>query len=282
MNSVGIPPFGSGFEINSALSFEALRSAIRSKKKPMFDMRSGPRGWILGPLICLWLSPYWSMGPGAVGLISRNDSASRVVGLAGFDPAGSAMLLVISLIAPLLIGLSGIAGFGFSMLALVLFPAGGVLIMWSRAQFHHEAEPIVRFLETIGRPAPRQGQPAGSVAVPLQRPVTLTIDGEEQAGLASWEEICAALEGLGSDGFMILAEGPETYIQLLRVGDEFVLEKREGDRRSHFRATRREGHAGRSSAMGPTFSIAEARAVLAAHTSGSPKPDFVTWEKLRI
>ncbi|HZW16203.1 MAG TPA: hypothetical protein VFF66_08115, partial [Brevundimonas sp.] len=156
MNQIDLPPFGVGFEVSSTLSPDALKKAIRSRKKKLFDTRSGPRGWSVGPLICLWLSPYWTMGPNAVGLISRRGDASRIVGLAGFDLAGTAMLIVIALVGPLVIGLSGTAGFGFSMLTLVLFPTGGLLILWSRAGFHHEADPIVRFLDTVSRPASRQ------------------------------------------------------------------------------------------------------------------------------
>lgn len=282
MNRVDLPPIGFGFEVKSALSPEALKSAIGSKKKRLFDMRSGPRGWIVGPLICLWLSPYWTMGPNAVGLISRDGPASKVVGLAGFDLGGTAMLIVIAFLGPLAIGLSGIAGFGFSILALILFPIGGALIMWSRAQFHHEADPIVRFLDTINRPISKQGRAKTAAVVSLRREMTLTIDGEEQSGLASWEAIDAALHGLESDGFLILAEGAETYLQLARISDEIVIEKREGDRHNHFQATRAQGHAGRSSAMGPTFSEAEAQKVLAAYASDDPMPDFVVWEKLRI
>lgn len=280
MNRVEIQPFGSGFSVNSPLSAKALTASLRSKLKPLFDMRSGPRGWIIGPLVCLWLSPYWTMGPGAIGLISRNGPASRIVGLAGFDPAGSAMLLIIALCAPLMIGLSGNAGFGFSMLALVLFPAGCVLIMWTRSRFHHEADPIVRFLETASRPASRQTR--ASVDVPLPRSLTLTVDGEEQSEFVSHREIEAALNGLRSDSFLILAEGPETYVQLLRVSDEFVIEKRDGDRDNHFQATHREAQARRSSTMGPTFSTAEARTVLAAYASDTPMPSFLTWAKIRV
>jgi len=281
VNRFDIPPFGFCFEVNSALSLEGLKSAIRSKKKPLFDMRSGPRGWFLGPLICLWLSPHWTMGPGAVGIVCRTGSTSKVVGLAGFDPAGTAMLLVISIGAPLVIGLSGTAGFGFSMIALILFPAGGALIMWSRAQFHHEADPIVRFLDKVSRLPSNQGR-ARTAAIPPQRDMTLTVDGEERSELPSWEEIEAALEGLESDGFMILAEGPETYVQLMRIGDEFVLEKREGGRHRHYQARRAAGHAGRSSATGPTFSTSEAQEVLAAYVSNAPTPTFILWVKIVV
>lgn len=281
MSRVDVPPFGFGFAVNSALSAEALKGAIRSKKKKLFDTRSGPRGWALGPLICLWLSPYWTMGPNAVGLISRSGSASKIVGLAGFDLAGTAMLIVIAFVGPLVIGLSGKAGLGFSMLALILFPTGGLLIMWSRAQFHHEADPIIRFLDTVSHPASRQKRARNS-AVRLQRHMTLTVDGEEQSGFASWEEIEAALHGLESDSFLILDEGPETYVQLLRTNDEFVIEKRDGGRHSHFQAARTAGHAGRSSAMGPTFSTAEALEVLATHVSDAPMPTFIAWEKTRV
>jgi len=112
--------------------------------------------------------------------------------------------------------------------------------------------------------------------------MTLTVDGEEQSGLASWEEIEAALNGLESDSFLILSESPETYVQLLRTYDEFVIEKRDGDRHNHFQATRRNAHGGRSSATGPAFSASEALAVLAAHASDAPTPNFITWERMRM
>jgi len=281
VNQIDLPPFGVGFEVSSALSPDALKRAIRSRKKKLFDTRSGPRGLALGPLICLWLSPYWTMGPNAVGLISRRRSASRIIGLAGFDLGGTAMLIVIALVGPLAIGLSGKAGFGFSMLALVLFPIGGWLILWSRAGLHHDADPFLRFLDTVSRPVSRPRR-AKSSAVRVQRHMILTVDGEERSGLASWEEIETALNGLESDSFLILSESPETYVQLLRAYDEFAIEKRDGDRHNHFQATRRDAHAGRSSATGPTFSAPEALAILAAHASNAPAPTFIAWEKMRM
>lgn len=281
MNQIDLPPFGVGFEVSSALSPEALKRAIHSRKKKLFDIRSGPRGWAVGPLICLWLSPDWTMGPNAVGFISRRGASSRIIGLAGFDLGGTAMIIVIALVGPLVIGFSGKAGFGFSMLALVLFPIGGWLILWSRAGRHHEADPIVRFLGTISRPLSRPRRTKSS-AVRVQRHMILTVDGEERSGRASWKEIETALNGLESDSFLILSESPETYVQLLRAYDEFVIEKRDGDRHNHFQATRSDAHAGRQSATGPTFSASEALAVLAAHASKAPAPTFIAWEKMRM
>ena len=75
---------------------------------------------------------------------------------------------------------------------------------------------------------------------------------------------------------MILGSAPDTYIQVAGENGGFIIEKRNGSHRMHFRAVR---HDDPSIAI---FTVDEAVAVLVAWAAETPMPDFVKWERMEM
>src|SRR3546814_6101180 len=82
------------------MSPSEVKIAIKSRKKGWFDAKNGARGWIVGPLICLWFSAFDQYGPMLFGVISSDAAGSRVRGRAGSDLNGVVMF---SLLIPFMI-----------------------------------------------------------------------------------------------------------------------------------------------------------------------------------
>ena len=80
---MGFQPFGYRFETFTSLPPAEAKAAIRSKKTSIVDAKNGARGWILGPIICLWFSAFDNYSPMLFGLISTNNLGTRVHGRAG-------------------------------------------------------------------------------------------------------------------------------------------------------------------------------------------------------
>ena len=73
-------PIGYRFEVRSPRPPAEVKTGIRSRKKGWFDVKSGARGWIAGPFICLWFSAFDEAGPMLLGIISRDGAGTRVRG----------------------------------------------------------------------------------------------------------------------------------------------------------------------------------------------------------
>lgn len=142
-------PFGFSFEISSNLPPAKAKAAIRSKKTNLFDAKSGARGWIAGPFLCLWFSAFDRYGPMLFGLISSDNSGTRVRGRAGSDLNGVLMFtLLIPLMALIVFEMiSGGQATGQQLAVIgLVFLVGGPLIYWSAHKERKDAEPLVRFL----------------------------------------------------------------------------------------------------------------------------------------
>lgn len=142
-------PFGFPFKIDSPLQQSDLKAAIRSGKRPIFDQANGARGWVLGPLICLWLSAYDPQGPMLLGWISQSQSGSRVVGRAGSDLNG--LLMLVATMPVMAFAVCGMAfGGGYPVGRIVIVSVVYILIcatvLVSKHIFRTEAKPLVDFL----------------------------------------------------------------------------------------------------------------------------------------
>jgi hypothetical protein len=267
-------PFGYRFELSSISPAEAVKARIRSRLKPWLDPKGGVRGWIAGPIICLWEGAYRPRGPMLLGRISGKELGTKIGGRAGSDLNGLAMLLFLVLVAiPASIFLGDIGRQEFVIVA------GLILLTPLALYFHHsdrgEAEPLVRFLREILENRTERG-PVEGPALPAE--FTLIADGEESDGLVSAGTIRAALADLREGGFAILESAPDVYVQAALLDGGFILEKREGYDGRHFRAVHQTKPAP-SGGDGSRFSQEEVEATFLAFASGEDGPDFMRWER---
>lgn len=275
-------PFGYRFDVRSPTQPSEVRAAIRSRKKQWFDPKDGARGWIVGPFICLWFSPFDRYGPMLFGRISRDGFETRIKGRAGSDLNGIAMVCVLM---PLM------AWLFYQMLAdgtltttkqilviggLMAFP---LLVFWTSHIFRRDAEPLVRFLADAVTPSGRALRKK-SATTTISKAFSLNVGGESRKGPVTPDGIHDALLGIGAGDFVILASAPETYLQTAFRDGGYILERRDGDAQRHLRALRRAVPPTRSSDA--VFSFEEVREAFMAYASETPMPPFVVWEPMQL
>ncbi len=277
-------PFGYPFDLSSPLSPADLRKSIRSRSSDWFDMKDGARGWVVGPVVCLWFSAFDRHGPMLLGWISRGTWGTRVVGRAGSDLNGLLLLVALTPIMAFCIfmlastgGSRALEGAGF---------AGGIyalicgVVLWAKHAFRREAEPLVRFLRDAVKASPsRQAQPPAGASF---SGLVLTVSGEDHAGDVTPDAIHEALLGIGRDGFAVLASAPEIYLQTEWQDGGFIIEMRDGGEARHFRAARSERPVEPKDRSRLTFTFEEVLAVFITYASGTPMPASVAWEPMRL
>ncbi|NEX92448.1 hypothetical protein [Caulobacter sp. 17J65-9] len=264
-------PFGDKFDIRSPSSPYDVKQLIRARKKGWFHPKDGARGWIAGPVICLWLRPNDRFGPMLLGWISPDGPGTRIVGRAGSDLNG---LLLLTLFLPIYAvipvrmamveGDPGRAAMMGGFFALVI-----AVTLWAYHAFRKEAEPLVRFLrDTVAR-----AKSAGAEVYPA---LTLDVCGYRHEGPVTRESIHEGLREIGLDGFVILQRSPTNYIQTTWRDGGFALEMRKGDALRHCLAVRLDDH----SASRETISFDEVLAAFMAYASGKPTPPSLQWEAM--
>lgn len=68
---------------------------------------------------------------------------------------------------------------------------------------------------------------------------TLVLDGEEEITPVSESDILRSISSLGEGKFLILSFAAQEYIQVAMDSGQLVLERRDGDAESHFRAAQK-------------------------------------------
>lgn len=277
-------PFGYPFDISSPLTPADLRKSIRSRSRDWFDMKNGARGWVVGPVVCLWFSAFDRHGPMLLGWISKNTWGTRIAGRAGSDLDG---LLILVAITPLMVfclfmmastvGSRSLEGavFAGGFFALIC-----VIVLWAKHVFRREAEPLVRFLKEAATKSnsSRRAEPTAGTDF---SGLVLTVSGEDHAGDVTLDTIYEALLGIGVDGFAVLASAPEIYLQTAWQDGGFIIEMRDGDEVRHFRAARSGRPVEPKDRSRLTFTFEEVLAVFIAYASGKPTPASVAWETMR-
>lgn len=277
-------PFGYPFDISSAMSPSDLRKSIRSRSKDWFDTKDGARGWVVGPVVCLWFSAFDRHGPMLLGWISRSTWGTCIVGRAGSDLNG--LLLLAALTPFMAFCIFMLASTGGSRSLEGAASAGGIyalicgIVLWAKHVFRREADPLVRFLRDAATKASpsRQAQPTAGASF---SGLVLTVSGEDHAGEVTPETIHEALLGIGRDGFAVLASAPEIYLQTAWQDGGFIIEKRDGDEARHFRAARSGRPVEPKDRSRLAFTFEEVLAVFIAYASGTPAPPSVAWEAMR-
>ena len=276
-------PFGYRFEVKTLSSVPDVKAAIRSRKKRWLEAKSGARGWIIGPFICLWFSAFDRYGPMLFGRISRADIGTKITGRAGSDLNGLAVFTLMLPLIPLL--LYEIVSAGEYTPDQFIIVGGLILLIplmfWFSHKDRRQAEPLVRFLRdtvTIRDRKLRANPPV--LAVP--ETVTLNAGGELHDGPVTWDALHDALLNIGSGDFAILEAAPERYIQTAFRDGGYVVEMRDGGARRHFEATRRDAAPSTANEAASIFTFEEVREAFIAFATGAPMPPFLLWKPMQL
>jgi len=277
---VPFEPLGYTFEVASPFPPENVKSSIRAGKKGWLDPKDGPRGWIIGPLMCLWMSAFDRYGPMIIAVVKKDGSGTRVVGRAGADLNGTAFFLLLAPLMALITWKMHQAGQGSTRSYVVIgaiFGLGLPLTLWLNSQDRKHAEPLVRFIRNTITPSARSRRTnLGSVTIdPIVR---LSESGRERIGPVTAQDVYDTLQNAGVGDFVIISTAAETYLQTLLQNDGFVIERRDGDRMHHFKAVRRSGDI----KVRDLFSFEETLAAMIAYGSGSVLPATIGWEPLEL
>lgn len=273
-------PFGYPFEVRSALDRQALKRAVRAKKKRWFDKRSGARGWIIGPFVCLWISAFDSHGPMLIGRIVDERSGTRIVGRAGSDLNGMIGLALWYPAMALILWMAASAAqltIGLLVVCAVIFGFLGPLAFWIAHKDRRQAEPLVRFLEKTASPA-RDNRGTRIDDHPLATDLSLIIDGEAVPGPVTSRALHDALLGLAEGEFIILARTEQHYIQSMARNGNFILEQRSGDSWHHFKAVRRPAISA-DDQPGEMIGFDAAYSAFLAFASDKPMPPSLDWKR---
>lgn len=274
-------PFGYRFEIKSPMSTSEVKGAIRSRKKGWFNTQDGARGWIAGPIICLWFSAFDRYGPMLFGVISQDGTQTRVDGRAGSDLNG---MVMISLLLPILI-LLGYQSFSkgdatlSGALWFIAFSIASVSgIFWMAHSERRTAEPLVLFLhDTLTDSGKRLRQKSSGIVIAKE--LVMTIGGDRVSGVVTPNAIHDALINLGINGFVALEEGPEMYIQTAFRDGAYIVEKRDGGSSKHFRAIRDNVNPRFLEHQNDLFEFEEVRELFMSYASQASTPHFMIWKK---
>lgn len=273
-------PFGYRFDIRSSQSPDRVRADIRSRWKGWFDPRSGARGWIIGPFICLWFSALNRFGPMLLGRIDHDGFATRISGRAGSDLNG--VLWVCFMVGLLTVGLvTAVVRDGYHhevVLVCVLLIGLMAMALWFGHADRKQAEPLVRFLKaTAGVHDPMSSSFIDDLALPAG--LRMSVNDQIAEGSLTTGRLRDALLDVGEDDVLILEWTETTYIQTLSRNGGFILEKRSGSEHTHMRATRAATDGDRFKDF---LSFEETLAALAAYAAGAPTVDAIRWERLHL
>lgn len=274
-------PFGYPFEVRSSKNIAALKAALREKKKGWFDVKDGPRGWIIGPFLCLWNSAFQRFGPMVLAKISSDNGTSVIRGRAGSDLNGTLAMAAWVVILALIVSAAAREGQSIEQFAIAI----GIMIfvvpfvLWMAHLDKREADTLVRFIQrTVSSPSAAAMFSESGIA---QRPTaTLSIDGDEQTELPTVSDLRAAIEALAVDQFLVLERAPEEYMQLLSRKDDYQLEKREGSRARHFQT-----HLSKGMGVDDASYDRSERAVITVMTDylfGRSESVPITWKRVDI
>ena len=143
-------PFGFSFELRTPLDLTEVRRRVRDCKRSIVDPSDGPRGLVLGRLVWLWNSAWYSQGPMLVGWMSHEGRGCRISGRAGSDINGMLGMTAVALFMPVVAFLDyrdgGASPSLYVVVALTVLAAIILLLVGSNDR--REGLSLVTFLET--------------------------------------------------------------------------------------------------------------------------------------
>lgn len=272
-------PFGYRFDIRSPLGLDGAKSRLRRKTKGWFDPASGPRGWIVGPFFCLWSSAWNSQGPMVIGRLAQDNLGVRITGRAGSDLNGVIWCTALASGIGVAFLLSGASLSQEDLPWLVVVILGFTLVLGFAHKDRVEAEGLVRFLEDQLSPLPDRPRPKVDPPL-LKEHLVMDVNAATYGGKIDAEAVRDALVSLQSDEFLILSSSDQQFMQTLREGDYFIIEKCEGSADRHVSGQRKATGEAREYAKF-LFTRDEVLEALWAYGAADAEPDFLDWGPLR-
>lgn len=143
-------PFGFSFELRTPLDLTEVRRRVRDCKRSIVDPSDGPRGLVLGRLVWLWNSAWYSQGPMLVGWMSHDRQGCRLSGRSGSDLNGMLGITAAALFMPVVAFLDyrdgGSSPWLYVIVALTVLAA--IILLVAGSNDRREGLPLVTFLET--------------------------------------------------------------------------------------------------------------------------------------
>ncbi|MEL7691778.1 hypothetical protein [Citromicrobium bathyomarinum] len=264
---------GYRFEVVSRHPPEEVKRRLKSEMLPWFEAKNGARGWIVGSYLCLWRSALDRYGPMIFARIRGDAFGSKVSGRAGSDLNGTLWFVILTPIMAWIVFMAHREGqYSIQMFVTVgiVFGLGLPLTLWFNHKIRKDADPLVRFVErSVGAVTP-QMRDAGRIKILSAVPVPdarIEVDGVRDHRAPSEEAIFAGLDGLEADGILILEFGKHHYMQTLREGDLFILERRDGSSNEHYRSRDK-------------LTFAEVTDAFCLYLRREPAIDEISWERV--
>ena len=266
-----------GFTIRSSDDVAQTRRRIRGLLRPWFDLKPGPRGFVIGRLACIWTGIGAHHQPECVALIRRDGwTGTRIVGATFAIPAMLAVLLAPALGA--VWAAKGILdGSLYAMGAVpILFLCLGALAcaFWLMGRSDPERNPVVRALRHEFEPQSRRGPL--KLAMPEDRivPITMDVSGLRSLAPVAVSDLTGVLDAIetGEESHVILSRSEYEFMQCAPSEFGYTIELRaSGD--DWPKIARRVGDS-----RDATFQIDEAKQVLAAYLLGAERIPGLEWQ----
>lgn len=249
---------------------------MRALLRPWFDPKQGPRGFVLGRLVCIWsgLSLYHTFE--LVALIRRDGWGARISGITTLMQAALALLLVPA-VAAIWAAVGMVTGELYAMGAvpiLLVSILALVLAAWLLRRNNNEHNEIVGLLRMEFEP--QEITEPVTFARPAGEPERMAMDvsGTRTIENVRIEEMTAALDAMheGYESHVILGRSETEYMQTAASAFGYSVEWRNlGD--DWPRSARRIG-AGSIA----TFQIEEVKQLFSAYLYGARKFPELEWQ----
>ena len=260
----------------------AVRTTIRSNKKSWFETKNGPRGWIIGPVVCLWLSAFDRYGPMAIALLKSDGFETRIVGRAGADLNGMALFLLLTPLMGWITWQMHTHGQGTLQAYItigIVFGLGLPVTLWVNSKDRRDADPLVSFLRRVTTHGGRAPQRTKDLSDERHQ-ITVQFAGRPETLDISEKELFEELASLANGDFIVLAKEDEHYMQVASTHSHLILEKREGSPGNHFRAELPRGEADGSAEF--DMSLKWAFDVLSSFAKGQRPDRDLSWKRVTV
>ncbi|MBX7514177.1 hypothetical protein K3179_06390 [Qipengyuania sp. GH38] len=252
------------------------RQRVRALLQPWFDPKPGPRGFVLGRLVCIWsgLSLYHTFE--LVALIRRDGSATRISGITTLMQAALALVLVPA-IAAIWAAVGMVKGELYAMGAVPILMVSIltlVLAAWLLRRNNNEHNEIVGLLRKEFEP--QESPEPLTFARPTGEPRRMAMDvsGARSIENVTIEELTAALDAMheGRESHVILSRSETEFVQSAASAFGYSIERRNiGD--DWPRNARRIG-----AGSNATFQIEEVKQLFCAYLYGARKFPELEWQ----
>ena len=276
-------PFGYRVDLLAPYSMAETQGRIRAGLKPLFEPRNGARGWVVGPLFCLWFSMVNRSGPMVFGIISQEGDQTRLRGRAGADLNGIAFITLGAFM-----GISALlgairkedTGFGDPLLLAAIVFGGVPFLWWMAHRDRRQADPLVRYLsDAVGGSG--QSLRAKSRAVTVMPGLVLSVGDEKLNRAVTSDLLHDLLIGVAPGSSLKVETKTSGYIYIVFRDGDYAIGKAEAPEHGRLYAVHKDTETIQRALKHDVFTFEEAREILMAYVSSAPDPAFLEWSAVK-